>query len=89
MRKLVSGIALAVVLVPGMALAQVKVIQEPDREVTQKVQHVDMTGSDLTGHREGPVGSYRVVPPTHKFPSLIQLRMDFNPELHASTDALR
>lgn len=89
MRKLVSGLVLASMAVPGMALAQVRTIQEPDREIVRKVTHVDLGDSELTAGREGPTGSYKVIPRPAKFATRIQLRADFNPELRASTDAIR
>ena len=85
MKRLMVGVAL---WVAGPALAEEKVIQEPDRTVFQKKTVIDFTDVSVEGELTKPEGSYSVSKKKTRFDSLVKVRTDFNPELKQSVDNL-
>ena len=74
-----------------LMLAAVSLGQQQRPAETQKpqpVQRVDFTEVSLQGVTAEPMGSYNFGRPSMKFKSLLKVRVDFNPELQASVDAL-
>ena len=82
MQKLGVAIVVAAMLVPGLAMAQVK--QEPQRKTL-----IDFGDHELNIDRDRPDGDYLVAIHHPKFPSLIKLRANFNNELKTSVESLR
>jgi len=66
----------------------VKVIREPDRIVVRKRTVIDFNDVTVEGELTKPEGSYVLDRTRTRFPSLIRLRDDFNPELQKSADNL-
>ena len=66
----------------------VKVIQEPDKVVVRKRTVIDFNDVTVEGELTKPEGSYVLNRNRTRFPSLIRLRDNFNPELQKSADNL-
>jgi hypothetical protein len=66
----------------------VKVIREPDKVVIRKRTVIDFNDVTVEGELVKPEGSYVLDRSRTRFPSLIRLRDDFNPELQKSADNL-
>jgi len=66
----------------------VKVIQEADKVVVRKRTVIDFNDVTVEGELTKPEGSYVLDRNRTRFPSLIRLRDDFNPELQKSADNL-
>ena len=84
--------AVLIALLSLSALAEekpgVKVIQEPDKVVVRKRTVVDFNDVTVEGELTKPEGSYVLNRNRTRFPSLIRLRDNFNPELQKSADNL-
>ncbi len=83
-----SVLAVGVMGVSGVALAQDRVIQEEDRVVYKKTTVVDFNDVTLEGELTKPEGSYMLNRRRSNFNSLIRLRDNFVPELQKSVDNL-
>jgi hypothetical protein len=68
--------------------ARVKVVQEPDKVVVRKRTVIDFNDVTVEGELTRPEGSYVLNRNRTRFPSLIRLRDNFNPELQKSADNL-
>jgi len=79
MRKLVVAV---IVLVPSLAMAQVK-------QVPQHKQFVDFNDHELNTTVDRPDLGYDTVLPRKQFSSLIKLRANFDNELKTSVETLR
>jgi hypothetical protein len=66
----------------------VKVVQEADKVVVRKRTVIDFNDVTVEGELTKPEGSYVLNRNRTRFPSLIRLRDDFNPELQKSADNL-
>jgi hypothetical protein len=81
-----------IALLPLAAAAEekrgVKVIQEADKVVVRKRTVIDFNDVTVEGELTKPEGSYVLNRNRTRFPSLIRLRDDFNPELQKSADNL-
>ena len=66
----------------------VKVVQEADKVVVRKRTVIDFNDVTVEGELTRPEGSYVLNRNRTRFPSLIRLRDDFNPELQKSADNL-
>jgi hypothetical protein len=66
----------------------VKVIHEADKVVVRKRTVIDFNDVTVEGELTKPEGSYVLDRNRTRFPSLIRLRDDFNPELQKSADNL-
>jgi len=66
----------------------VKVIQEADKVVVRKRTVIDFNDVTVEGELTRPEGSYVLDRNRTRFPSLIRLRDNFNPELQKSADNL-
>jgi hypothetical protein len=84
--------AILIVLVSLAAAAEekpgVKVVQEADKVVVRKRTVIDFNDVTVEGELTKPEGSYVLDRTRTRFPSLIRLRADFNPELQKSADNL-
>ena len=84
--------AVLIALLPLAALAEegrgVKVVQEPDKVVVRKRTVIDFNDVTVEGELTKPEGSYVLDRNRTRFPSLIRLRDNFNPELQKSADNL-
>ena len=84
--------AILIALVSLAAAAEekpgVKVVQEADRVVVRKRTVIDFNDVTVEGELTKPEGSYVLDRTRTRFPSLIRLRDDFNPELQKSADNL-
>jgi len=80
---LLSSLPVAAEEKPG-----VKVIQEADKVVVRKRTVIDFNDVTVEGELTKPEGSYVLERNRTRFPSLIRLREDFNPELQKSADNL-
>jgi len=84
--------AILIVLVSLAAAAEekpgVKVVQEADKVVVRKRTVIDFNDVTVEGELTKPEGSYVLDRTRTRFPSLIRLRDDFNPELQKSADNL-
>jgi len=84
--------AILIVLVSLAAAAEekpgVKVVQEADKVVVRKRTVIDFNDVTVEGELTKPEGSYVLDRNRTRFPSLIRLRDDFNPELQKSADNL-
>ena len=80
---LLSSLPVAAEEKPG-----VKVIQEADKVVVRKRTVIDFNDVTVEGELTKPEGSYVLERNRTRFPSLIRLRDDFNPELQKSADNL-
>ena len=85
----------AVVLIALLSLAAVadeergvKVIREADKVVVRKRTVIDFNDVTVEGELTKPEGSYVLNRNRTRFPSLIRLRDNFNPELQKSADNL-
>lgn len=85
MKRLMMALAVVVAM---PALAEEKVIQEPDRTVFRKKTVIDFTDVSVEGELTKPEGSYSVSKKKTRFDTLIKVRTDFNPELKQSVDNL-
>jgi len=65
-----------------------KVVQEPDKVVVRKRTVIDFNDVTVEGELTRPEGSYLLNRTRTRFPSLIRLRDNFNPELQKSADNL-
>lgn len=65
-----------------------RVVQEPDKVVVRKRTVIDFNDVTVEGELTKPEGSYVLNRNKARFPSLIRLRDDFNPELQKSADNL-
>jgi hypothetical protein len=70
------------------ALAQSKVIQEPDRTVYRKKTVIDFSDVAVEGDLAKPEGSYVLDRRRTSFRSLVKIRDNFVPELQKSVDHL-
>ena len=81
-----------IVLLALPALAEekpgVKVVQEADRIVVRKRTVIDFNDVTVEGELTKPEGSYVLDRNRTRFPSLVRLRDNFNPELQKSADNL-
>jgi hypothetical protein len=66
----------------------VKVIREADKVVVRKRTVIDFNDVTVEGELTKPEGSYILNRNRTRFPSLIRLRDNFNPELQKSADNL-
>ena len=66
----------------------VKVIREADKVVVRKRTVIDFNDVTVEGELTKPEGSYVLNRNRTRFPSLIRLRDNFNPELQKSADNL-
>src|SRR5258705_3238128 len=84
--------AILIVLVSLAAAAEetpgVKVVQEADKVVVRNRTVIDFNDVTVEGELTKPEGSYVLDRTRTRFPSLIRLRDDFNPELQKSADNL-
>ena len=65
-----------------------KVVQEADKVVVRKRTVIDFNDVTVEGELTRPEGSYVLDRNRTRFPSLIRLRDNFNPELQKSADNL-
>ena len=65
-----------------------RVVQEPDKVVVRKRTVIDFNDVTVEGELVKPEGSYVLNRNQTRFPSLIRLRDNFNPELQKSADNL-
>jgi hypothetical protein len=72
----------------GSALAQSKVVQEPDRTVYRKKTVIDFSDVAVEGELAKPEGSYVLDRRRTSFRSLVKVRDNFVPELQKSVDQL-
>ena len=87
-KRFVALVALASGL-PALAQEGTKrVVQEPDKVVVRKRTVIDFNDVTIEGELTKPEGSYVLNRNKARFPSLIRLRDDFNPELQKSADNL-
>ena len=81
-----------IVLLALPALAEekprAKVVQEADRIVVRKRTVIDFNDVTVEGELTKPEGSYVLDRNRTRFPSLVRLRDNFNPELQKSADNL-
>ena len=68
--------------------SRVKVIQEADKVIVRKRTVIDFNDVTVEGELTKPEGSYVLDRNRTRFPSLIRLRDNFNPELQKSADNL-
>ena len=84
--------AVLIVLLALPALAEekpgVKVVQEADRIVVRKRTVIDFNDVTVEGELTKPERSYVLDRNRTRFPSLVRLRDNFNPELQKSADNL-
>ena len=88
---LIRAIVLATAFASLPAIAQdkgPKVVQEADKVVVRKRTVIDFNDVTVEGELTKPEGSYVVDRNRTRFPSLIRLRDNFNPELQKSADNL-
>ena len=88
---MLRGVALIALLsLPAAAEERpgVKVVQEADKVVVRKRTVIDFNDVTVEGELTRPEGSYVLNRNRTRFPSLIRLRDDFNPELQKSADNL-
>jgi len=64
------------------------VIQEADKVIVRKRTVIDFNDVTVEGELTKPEGSYVLDRNRTRFPSLIRLRDNFNPELQKSADNL-
>jgi hypothetical protein len=81
----VGGVLLAGAL---PALADEKVIYEPDKTIVRKKTVVDFTDVAVEGELTKPEGSYVLDRNKTRFQSLVKIRDNFVPELQKSVDKL-
>jgi hypothetical protein len=84
------AVLIALLSLPALAEERrgVKVIQEPDKVVVRKRTVIDFNDVTVEGELTKPEGSYVLNRNRTRFPSLIRLRDNFNPELQKSADNL-
>ncbi len=80
MRKLV---VIAVLVVPSLAMAQVKQQPKPPKTI------INFGEATIESGRDKPIGCYWHARPDAKFKSLIQLRESFDDKVSASVEDLR
>ena len=90
LRRLLLIAVLGAIAVPAAAeeKAGPKVIQEADKVVVRKRTVIDFNDVTVEGELTRPEGSYLLNRTRTRFPSLIRLRDNFNPELQKSADNL-
>src|SRR5205085_1643753 len=83
--------AQSLLAVPALAEEKpgVKVVQEADRIVVRKRTVIDFNDVTVEGELTKPEGSYVLDRNRTRFPSLVRLRDNFNPELQKSADNLQ
>jgi len=81
----VGGVLLAVA---SPALAEEKIIYEPDKTIVRKKTAVDFTDVAVEGELTKPEGSYVLDRNKTRFQSLVKIRDNFVPELQKSVDKL-
>jgi hypothetical protein len=81
----VGGVLLAV---GSPALAEEKIIYEPDKTIGRKKTTVDFTDVAVEGELTKPEGSYVLDRNKTRFQSLVKIRDNFVPELQKSVDKL-
>ena len=90
--KTVLKKAILIALVSLAAAAEekrgVKVVQEADKVVVRKRTVIDFNDVTVEGELTKPEGSYVLNRNPTRFPSLIRMRDNFNPELQKSADNL-
>ena len=88
--KRTNWICLMLLFVCGAptALAQSKVVQEPDRTVYRKKTVIDFSDVAVEGELAKPEGSYVLDRRRTTFRSLVKIRDNFVPELQKSVDHL-
>lgn len=88
-KRLAIGLVLAL---GAPALAEQKtttrVVQEPDKVVVRKRTVIDFNDVTVEGELTKPEGSYLLDRNRTRFPSMIRLRDNFDPELQKSADNL-
>ena len=70
------------------ALAEEKIIYEPDKTIVRKKTVVDFTDVAVEGELTKPEGSYVLDRNKMRFQSLVKIRDNFVPELQKSVDNL-
>lgn len=85
-RWLAVGVVLLAVASP--ALAEEKIIYEPDKTIVRKKTVVDFTDVAVEGELTKPEGSYVLDRNKTRFQSLVKIRDNFVPELQKSVDKL-
>jgi hypothetical protein len=85
-RWLAVGVVLLAVASP--ALAEEKIIYEPDKTIVRKKTVVDFTDVAVEGELTKPEGSYVLDRNKTRFQSLVKIRDNFVPELQKSIDKL-
>lgn len=65
-----------------------RIVREPDKVVVRKRTVIDFNDVTVEGELLRPEGSYLLDRRRTRFPSLLKLRDDFNPELQKSADNL-
>ncbi len=91
MRKLILGLAMALVMTASAGAAFVqedKVVQESDKTVFKKKTIIDFSDVTIQGELTKPEGSYVLNRKKTSFKSLLKIRANFLPELFNSTDNL-
>src|SRR5689334_16477523 len=88
LRRLILIAALSLPAIAAEEKPGVKVVQEPDKVVVRKRTVIDFNDVTVEGELTRPEGSYVLNRNRTRFPSLIRLRDNFNPELQKSADNL-
>jgi hypothetical protein len=70
------------------ALAEERVIHEPDKTIVRKKTVIDFTDVAVEGELTKPEGSYVLDRNRTRFQSLVKVRDNFVPELQRSVDNL-
>lgn len=73
---------------PAQASPGPRIVHEPDKVVVRKKTVIDFNDVTVEGELLRPEGSYLLDRRRTRFPSLLKLRDDFNPELQKSADNL-
>ena len=84
-QRVVLGLAW---VLAASALANEKVVREPDRTVYRKKTVVDFTDMAVEGELTRPDGAYVLNRRQSSFPSRIRIRDNFTDELQRSADDL-
>ncbi len=82
------AVAALVGAAPMPALAEEKVIQQPDKTIVRKNTVIDFTDVAVEGELAKPEGSYLIDRNRTRFRSLVKIRDNFLPELQKSVDNL-
>jgi hypothetical protein len=88
-RKWFGAIVAVTLTWPAVAEeTKTRVVQEPDKVVVRKRTVIDFNDVTVEGELTKPEGSYLLNRNRTRFPSLIRLRDNFDPELQKSADNL-